>query len=95
MSGGADLASIRLEVRPVPGIKCIVIAPVGMMHPIAHVTTAMDTPQPLTHRELAIANRLVLTWNIHGKLRTMLRELVDWGREHTSPRDATRRTSCW
>jgi hypothetical protein len=88
MSGGRDLASIRLEARPVPGIKCIVIAPAGMMYPVAHVTTATDTPQPLTERELAIANRLVLTWNAHGKLRMALRELVDWCREHTSPLDA-------
>ncbi len=89
MSGAPDLAFVRLEVRPVPGLKCIVIAPVGMMHALAHVTTATDTPQPLTERELAIANRLVLAWNIHGKLRTTLRELVDWCREHTSPRDAS------
>lgn len=88
MSGGPDLASVRLEVRPVPGLKCIVIASVGMMHALAHVTTAADTPQPLTECELAIANRLVLTWNMHGKLRTTLGELVNWCREHTSPRDA-------
>jgi len=87
MIGGPDLASIRLEAQPVSGIKCIVIAPVGMMYPVAQVTTATDTPQLLTERELAVANRLVQTWNMHGKLRTTLGELVDWCREHTSPLD--------
>ncbi len=43
------------EARPVPGLNCICIAQAGMMHSHAHVTTATDSPEPLTETEYAIA----------------------------------------
>lgn len=76
------------EVRPIPGMNQIAIAQPGMMYPFASVGPWQDSREP--NRKLTgtdYANALLMMKAAPDLLKA-LRDLLDWGREHTSPRDA-------
>lgn len=67
----------KWEIRPVPGMRTIVIAEEGMMYPFAHVTTPTPTPEPLTDLEYEHARRIVASVNLLQPLSLGVLELAD------------------
>lgn len=82
-----DHTPLPWEARPVPDMKCIVIAQVGMMLPHAHVTTPTARLESLTAVEYSNAQLIVRACNAHHALVDALTALRDESWLDASPSD--------